>query len=62
MSRALGHAVLSSDANKIILKHCQVIARGGVENQMTFANVNIPYYDPHAERSSMQTLFNTTVM
>ena len=42
MSRALGHVVLSSDANKIILKHCKVIARGGVENQMTFANVNIP--------------------
>ena len=62
MSRALVHAVLSSDANKIILKHFKVIARGGVENQMTLVNVNIPYYDPHAERSSMQTLFNTTVM
>ena len=57
MSRALGHAVLSSGANKIILKHCKVIARRGVENQMTFANVNIPHCDPHAKRSPTQTLF-----
>ena len=61
MSRALGHAMLSSGANKIILKHCKVIARRGVENQMTFANVNIPHCDPHAKRSPTQTLFNITI-
>ena len=49
--------VLYSGANKIILKHCKVIARRGVENQMTFANVNIPHCDPHAKRSPTQTLF-----
>ena len=49
------------NANKIILKHCKVIARRGVENQMTFANVNIPHCDPHAKRSPTQTLFNTTI-
>ena len=56
LSRALGHAVLPSDANKIILKHCKVIVRGGVENQMTLANVNIPHYDHYTERSFIQTL------
>ena len=35
------NAVYSSDANKIILRHCKVITMGGVMNQMTFANVNI---------------------
>ena len=57
LSRALGHVVLPSDANKIILKHCKVIARGGVENQMTLANVNIPHYDHYTERSFIQTLY-----